>query len=94
MNKPIAWIDEDGRLVRRSDIRDGGFVDPDRAFPNCWHPLIPRSDVDGLIEALKFYSYPSDYRSPMTGGFGNLYFDCGDKSRKALADFHAKHGGE
>ena len=39
---PIAWIDEDGRLVRRSDIRDGGFVDPDRAFPDCWTSLYTR----------------------------------------------------
>jgi hypothetical protein len=36
-------------------------------------------------EALRFYADTSDYVSPLTGGTGKLYFDCGEKARRALA---------
>ena len=38
-----------------------------------------------LREALAFYSNPSDYVSPLTGGQGKLYYDCGGTAKRALA---------
>lgn len=40
---------------------------------------------DSLAEALSFYADVSKYPSPLTGGMGSLYFDCGDIARAALA---------
>ncbi len=37
-----------------------------------------------LVEALKFYADPGDYKAPFTGGLGKLYFDCGENARTAL----------
>jgi hypothetical protein len=38
-----------------------------------------------LRAALEFYADVSKYPSPKTGGLGELYFDCGETARKALA---------
>lgn len=37
-----------------------------------------------VIEALKFYADTSKYQAPFTGGFGELYFDCGQRAKAAL----------
>lgn len=36
------------------------------------------------LEALSFYADPSDYKAPLTGGMGVLYFDCGKIAREAI----------
>ena len=38
-----------------------------------------------LAEALVFYADVSKYPSPLTGGMGDLYFDCGQRAKAALA---------
>lgn len=45
--KPIAWIDPAGRLLVNSyDIYAGvSFIDPDRAIPDIWQPIMPPSYV-------------------------------------------------
>ena len=35
-------------------------------------------------EALEFYANPSDYHTPLTGGLGKLFYDCGEIARNAL----------
>jgi len=35
-------------------------------------------------EALEFYADVSKYPAPFTGGFGELYYDCGEKARAVL----------
>lgn len=51
--------------------------------------LLSSSDKDARIRefetALKFYANPSDYKAPLTGGLGKLYYDCGGTARAALA---------
>jgi hypothetical protein len=39
--EPVAYLDEDGRVVRVSvdGSGDGGFVSPNRAIPDYWRPL-------------------------------------------------------
>jgi len=39
--EPVAYLDEDGRVVRISEdgSGDGGFVSKGRAIPDCWRPL-------------------------------------------------------
>jgi hypothetical protein len=39
---------------------------------------------DELAEALRFYADTSKYPSPLTGGMGALYFDCGSTATNAL----------
>ena len=43
-----------------------------------------------LVEALKFYANPSDYKAPFTGGLGKLYYDCGGQAQAILQEI----GGE
>ena len=38
-----------------------------------------------MEEALQFYADVSKYPAPLTGGAGDLYFDCGQVARAALA---------
>lgn len=37
-----------------------------------------------LREALAFYADVARYPAPLTGGAGDLYFDCGQRARDAL----------
>lgn len=37
-----------------------------------------------LEEALQFYADTGKYPAPLTGGCGDLYFDCGQVARAAL----------
>lgn len=37
-----------------------------------------------LVEALRFYANPGDYKAPFTGGLGKLWHDCGETARAAL----------
>ncbi len=39
-----------------------------------------------LEAALEFYSDPSDYKAPFTGGMGRLWCDCGAHARVALGE--------
>jgi len=43
-NCPVAYLDEDGRVVRISEdgSGDGGFVSKGRAIPDYWKPLFTR----------------------------------------------------
>jgi hypothetical protein len=36
-----------------------------------------KARIERLEAALRFYADISDYRAPLTGGFGKLFFDCG-----------------
>lgn len=38
-----------------------------------------------MLEALEFYADTSKYPAPKTGGFGELYFDCGTIAKAAIA---------
>jgi hypothetical protein len=53
--EPVAYLDEDGRVVRVSvdGSGDGGFVSPNRAIPDYWRPLYthPQSPA---VEKMKF----------------------------------------
>jgi hypothetical protein len=40
--------------------------------------------VAELEKALEFYADTSKYPAPFTGGFGELYYDCGQIARRAL----------
>lgn len=44
-----------------------------------------RAECEGLRAALEFYADISKYPAPFTGGFGELYFDCGQIARAALS---------
>lgn len=44
-----------------------------------------RAECEGLRAALEFYADTSKYLAPFTGGFGELYFDCGQIARAALS---------
>lgn len=46
-------------------------------------------DLKQIREALEFYAKPGDYISPLTGGLGKLYFDCGNEAKKALTHLDA-----
>lgn len=37
-----------------------------------------------LVEAMRFYANPGDYKAPFTGGLGKLWHDCGETARAAL----------
>jgi len=43
------------------------------------------ADAAAMREALNFYSETSKYPAPLTGGMGELWFDCGETARKALS---------
>lgn len=43
-----------------------------------------RAECERLRTALQFYGDIEDYKSPLTGGMGKLYFDCGQTARTAL----------
>lgn len=45
-----------------------------------------------LLEALTFYADVTKYPAPKTGGLGELYFDCGEKARSAIANATGKEG--
>jgi hypothetical protein len=55
--EPVAYLDEDGRVVRVSvdGSGDGGFVSPNRAIPDYWRPLYthPQSPMDGFAQCIK-----------------------------------------
>jgi hypothetical protein len=36
---PVAWLDDQGRLVRLEGVGDGGYVAARRAIPDSWQPL-------------------------------------------------------
>ncbi len=40
--------------------------------------------IEDMAKALEFYSSPSDYVAPYTGGLGKLYYDCGTVAKDAL----------
>lgn len=44
-----------------------------------------RAECEGLRAALDFYADTSKYPAPFTGGFGELYYDCGQIARAALS---------
>lgn len=44
-----------------------------------------KRQVEVLREGLEYYKSPSDYVTPLTGGLGKLYFDCGNVAGGALA---------
>lgn len=46
------------------------------------------AERQALREALRFYAEIDDYKAPMTGGMGKLYFDVGQTARAALALAH------
>ena len=54
-----------------------------------WIPSSKARDMERRLSvartALKFYADVSKYPAPKTGGFGELYFDCGEKAKEALA---------
>ena len=43
-----------------------------------------RTEVERLRAVLAFYGDISKYPAPLTGGAGELYFDCGQRARAAL----------
>lgn len=43
-------------------------------------------DMELLRAALEFYADVSKYPAPLTGGLGELYFDCGTIARAALEE--------
>ncbi len=43
--KPVAWIDEHGKLVRHIRMLDGGVVGDGRAIPDSWCPLFEASII-------------------------------------------------
>lgn len=45
-----------------------------------------------LVEALKFYANPGDYKAPYTAGLGKLYYDCGVVAATALKELEQKEG--
>lgn len=47
-----------------------------------------------LRKALKFYADTSKYPTPLTGGLGALYFDCGSVAQQALSPEPAPGSGE
>ena len=44
-----------------------------------------KEKLQKIKEGLEFYSSPSDYKAPFTGGLGKLYYDCGVTAKEALA---------
>lgn len=44
-----------------------------------------KRQVEVLRDGLEYYKSPSDYVTPLTGGLGKLYFDCGNVAGGALA---------
>jgi hypothetical protein len=57
---PVAYLDEDGRVVRVSvdGSGDGGFVSPNRAIPDYWRPLYTHPQnpaVMDLAEKLEYH---------------------------------------
>ena len=44
----------------------------------------PAPEIARLRSALEFYADVSKYPSPLTGGLGDLYFDCGEIARTTL----------
>ncbi len=59
MIKPVAWIDDCGRLVRSQLIDDGGYVDFNSAIPDSWQPVIrvadiPEEALQSCINVLEF----------------------------------------
>lgn len=45
-----------------------------------------RQELKQKDEALKFYADLNKYPAPLTGGMGELWKDCGQKARAALAE--------
>lgn len=45
-----------------------------------------RAEIMELREALEFYADVSKYPSPLTGGMGDLWADCGEIARAALKE--------
>lgn len=43
-------------------------------------------DMELMRKALEFYADVSKYPAPLTGGLGDLYFDCGTIARAALEE--------
>ena len=71
-------------LMRYSDAT--GFVDWDRIGDHAADTITALSErCRALEEALQFYADLSKYPTPLTGGCGALYFDCGQVARAALA---------
>ena len=72
---------------------DSDFGDDAKAIPvaDPWGQWVLASDYDAisercraLEEALQFYADTGKYPAPLTGGCGDLYFDCGRVARAAL----------
>lgn len=55
--------------------------------------LADRARIEALEGALQFYADISKYPAPFTGGAGDLYFDCGQVARAALAPATPTDGG-
>ena len=47
--------------------------------------------ISELEKALKFYADVSKYPVPLTGGMGDLWLDCGERARTALASTGEKN---
>lgn len=89
-------VEKDGDMYRI--VYDGGGIDWYKDLTRVpSHDLIPRSDVEVLIGALKEFIYETTHLSPMNYDGSH---DCRisklalEQGRKALTDFHAKHGGQ
>ncbi len=60
-------------------------TDPDCPCCQAWLAYDRQAaERDRLRDALRFYSNPSDYVAPYTGGMGKLWGDCGETARAAL----------
>ena len=90
-------LDQEYGRVEMAIIMSDPAFDGDGPHDNCGDRLIAsvrnlknraeaaEARADALERALEFYADVSKYPAPLTGGMGDLWLDCGERARAAIA---------
>ena len=73
---PIAWLDEQGRIVQRGEFRNGGWVSADRAIPDSWKPLYLAAPVAPARDAYTMEQIGFALRKSLYAKTGNLAIEA------------------
>lgn len=89
---PESHLDSEGIGPEKGDpwyeytFTGGSGPGPLSVHDLCVRLEAVEAERDALREALRFYASVEDYATPFTGGWGKLYFDCGQIARAALQE--------
>jgi hypothetical protein len=94
--EPVAYLDEDGRVVRVSvdGSGDGGFVSPNRAIPDYWrplytHPQSPAVPDDVLVKAAAYLHQAAEDVAGW-GAYASEYFQNKHDLKFDIALYHQR----